>query len=145
MAGLTYREFKPNDFCYIVVYTPVSAQQEVIEFLEGRVREFSNIGANVPPPEHPLSRYFCNRPPLMIREIQAEVITDANADQRHPTDPIRQYQVPGRHYLVVPPQECVRYYKQVLGQTQHSLERAGKMNFVQEQKIGSLEARLRGL
>ena len=142
MVGLTCELLKPNDLCYIVVYTLVSAQQEMIEFLEGRAREISNRGANVPSPEHPLSRYFRNHPPLMIREIQAEV-TDANANQRPPTDPIRQYQVPGRNYLVVPPQECVRYLKEERAQIERALQRTQKMNFVQQQKIESLEGALR--
>jgi len=145
MVGLTDQEFKPDDFCYIVVYTPISSQQEVTEFLEGRVIEVSSIGANFPPENHPLLRYFWQAPPKMIREIQAEV-TDPKAEQRNPADPIRLHQVPGRHYLVVPPQECVRYIKEALaqaqntlGRTQHTLERTQKMNFVQQQKIGQLE------
>lgn len=149
MTGLTYTEFKPDDDCYIVVFTPISPKQEVLEFLEGKVKEVSTVGADFPPSNHPLLRYFWQTPPKMIREIKAEV-TDSQAAYRHPTDPIILNQEPGRHYLVVPPQECVRYLKEVLGQTQNTLgrtqqtlERKEKMNFVQQQKIGSLEAALR--
>ena len=148
MVGLTDREFRPDDDCYIVVYTPISAQQEVIEFLEGKVLEVSSVGANFPPPNHPLLRYFWEKPPKMIREIKAEV-TDSRAGPRSPADPIRLHQVPLRHYLVVPPQECVRYLNQVLaqtqntlGRTQQTLERTQEMNFVQQQRIGNLEAAL---
>ena len=56
MAGLTYKEFKPGDDCYIVVYTPVAAQQEILEFLEGKVLKCSNVGADFPPENHPLLR-----------------------------------------------------------------------------------------
>lgn len=148
MVGLTYKEFKPGDDCYIVVFTSTFTNQEVIEFLEGKVKEVSSAGADFPPPHHPLLRYFWQSPPRMIRSIQAEV-TDPQAANRSPADPIRLHQVPGRHYLVVPPQECVGYMKEFLAQTQNTLEttqnaleRNQKMNFVQQQRIGKLEAML---
>ena len=152
MIGLTYKEFKPGDDCYIVVFTPISPNQEVIEFLEGKVREVSYIGADFPPENHPLLRYFWEKPPKMIRAIQAEV-TDPSADPklklRSDADPIILHQVPGRNYLVVSPQECVRYLKEVFVQAQNTVERTQqtlgrtqKMNFVQQQRIGSLEEAL---
>ena len=142
MVGLTYTEFKPGENCYIVVFTFISPTQEVMEFLEGKVKEISFVGADFPPTHHPLLRYFWQTPPRMIRAIQAEVTYDQGAEQRNPADPIRAHQVPGRHYLVVPPQECVRYLKEIFTQTQNALERIQKMSFVQQQRIGQLETAL---
>lgn len=140
MVGLTtYTEFKPGDDCYIVVFTPISRDQKVIEFLEGKVKEFASAGA-VLPYDHPLLRYL-NISQKMIRAIHAEV-TDPKVANRSPIDPIHIHQEPQRNYLVVPPQECVRYLKQAITQTQNSLERTQKMNFVQQQRIGQLETTL---
>ncbi len=145
MVGLTYIEFKPQDFCYIVVFTPVE-NQEVIEFLEGKVKEVSSI-VTVPPLNHPLLRYP-QSPPKIIRAIHAEV-TDSKAAYRNPIDPIKLNQEPQRHYLVVPHKEYVRYLNEFLVQTQDtlemtqdSLERTQKMNVVQQQRINNLEAML---
>lgn len=147
MAGLTNTEFKPDDDCYIVVFTPISPKEEVLEFLEGKVKEVYSTSATVPY-DHPLLRYL-QTPPKIIRAIRAEV-TDPKAAHHHPVDPIILNQEPGRHYLVVPPQEYVRYLREALaqtqnalGRTQQTLERKEKMNFVQQQRIGSLEATLR--
>jgi len=151
MVGLTYTEFKPQDFCYVVVFTPVE-NQEVIEFLEGKVMEVSNQSAKMPS-DHPIWRYL-QSPPKKVEAIRA-IVTDPRPIIRHPSDPIRLGQEPGRNYLVVPPLECFRYLRshgrteealvhvyRSLDRTQHALERTQKMNFVQQQRIGNLEAAL---
>ncbi len=125
MVGLTYIEFKPQDFCYIVVFTPVE-NQEVIEFLEGKVTEVSHAPQNIPG-DHPIWRYL-QQPPKTVKSIHAIVTTDSRAAVRHPADPIREEQEPGRSYLVVPPQDCGRYLTKVIG--------------MQQERISQLEAML---
>ncbi|MEK6940216.1 MAG: hypothetical protein AABX31_05810 [Nanoarchaeota archaeon] len=126
MAGLanSYIEFKPRDFCYIVVYTPM-ANQEVVEFLEGMVTEAHHAPKNIPH-DHPIWRYY-QEPPQKVRSIRA-IVTDSRANLHSPKDPIRCYQEPGRHYLVVQPQECARYLTKVVE--------------MQQQRISTLEGML---
>ncbi|MDP3698339.1 MAG: hypothetical protein Q8R47_02020 [Nanoarchaeota archaeon] len=152
MVGLTYTEFKPQDFCYIVVYTPIPSHEDVVEFLEGNVTEVSHNSQKIPP-EHPIWRYL-HTPPKKVESIRA-VVTDPHPIIRHPSDPIKQGQEPGRNYLVVPPLEYFRYLhshgrtEEALGhvyrfldRTQHTLERTQKMNLVQQQRISQLEVAL---
>ena|SRR3989344_2904250 len=142
MIGLTDTEFESGADCYIVVFTPIPGQ-EVIEFLRGIVTE---MGGLIPTsrvihqhPQHTLLRYLEHRlghipDQLDVREIKA-VVTDPNAYKiqgnikRSPIDPVyfqhphdpSQLHEPLRDYLVVHPDECVRYLKAHLGQTQQAL------------------------
>ncbi len=131
MAGLTSTYFRPNDFCYIVLYTPLHFQREEPDFLEGLVSEVGPQPTEIPH-HHPIWR-FPQVPPKSIYSIRAMVLSDPREGRRHPVDPIRVNEEPGRHYLVVHPQECVRY---LLGE----VERKEKMNAVQYERIRSLEA-----
>jgi len=152
MVGLRYTAFKPQDFCYIVVYTPISSHEDVIEFLEGKVTEVSQTPQKMPS-DHPIWRYL-QSPPKRVEAIRA-IVTDPRLIIRHHSDPIKQGQEPGRNYLVVPPSDCFRYLHshgrteealghvyRSLGRAQHTLERTQKMNFVQQQRINQLEAML---
>ena len=153
MVGLTYTAFKPQDVCYIVVFTPL-VNQEVIEFLEGKVLEIDEEHKSQQiPGAHPIWRYL-QSPPKKVEAIRA-IVTDPRPIARHPADPIRKGQEPGRNYLVVPPLECFKYLhahgrtEEALGhmyrslaRTQQNLERTQKMNVVQQQRISELEEML---
>lgn len=120
MAGLGATEFKPKDFCYIVVYTPLNSDphQDITEFLEGEIAEIQS-NPKIIPPDHPIWRFY-QAPPKKVNSIRA-IVTDPRANRRHPADPIRQGYEPGRHYLVVQPQECNRYLTQVIEQQQQRM------------------------
>ena len=149
MFGFTSSAFQPDNFCYIVIYTPVLDHEE-IEFLEGKVKK---LGAVLPrlyvAPDHPILRFS---EPTKIQAICATTTHDFKA-QRLADDPIKINQEPGRPYLVVSPPECVRYLQsqgdaelalkyasRALEHCQQDLERNRKMNGVQLRRIRSLEA-----
>ena len=146
MAGLTYFPFRPGDFCYVVVYTPIPPHYVLeAEFLEGMVKEVNHVPKEMPP-DHPLWKYF-QIPPKMVQSICAIVTSDPSAALRHPTDSIRINQEPGRSYLVVHPREYVHHLKKQMEgrieQTGKQIEKLEKMNFVQTERIRNLETALR--
>ncbi|MEK6905110.1 MAG: hypothetical protein AABX24_01790 [Nanoarchaeota archaeon] len=145
MAGLTYTPFRPGDFCYVVVYTPIPPRYALeAEFLEGMVKEVNHVPKEMPP-DHPLWRYS-QVPPKMVQSICAIVTSDPSAALRHPTDSIKINQEPGRNYLVVHPREYVHHLtkqmREQIEQAGKQIEKLGKMNKVQAERIRGLEEKL---
>jgi len=135
--------FRPGDFCYIVAYNIMLAdQQERLSFLEGMV-----LDVDQPPVPtsiyHPLWKFWGEKPE--IRSISALVTADPRATQKLAVDPIRLCEEPQRDYLVIAPQEHEEYLYRVIEKQagiiqglEHVIERQKKMGYVQQTRIKSL-------
>ncbi len=136
MVGYTNAiNFKPGDFCYIVVYTIVPPEHhEKPEFLEGMVTDVDKP----PVPKslyHPLWKYWSEKPAI-VRSISAMVTADPRETQIYALEPVLLNEEPKKDYLVITPEEHDNYHYKII-------ERQAKMNHVQLARIRTLEEQVR--